>query len=76
MKGLHDQINAAAAEAYGWPVGLSNEEILCRLVTLNEKRAKEEVTGQIRWLRPEYQNPQGKQSTKRKTVGMDLGSRG
>ena len=73
LKGLHDQINATVAEAYGWPVGLSDEEILCRLVTLNEKRAEEEVTGQIRWLRPEYQNPQGKQSTKRKTVGMDLG---
>jgi hypothetical protein len=35
-----------------------SEEILTRLVALNSERAREEAKGQIRWLRPAYQNPQ------------------
>jgi hypothetical protein len=34
-----------------------NETILERLVALNAERAAEERNGLIRWLRPEYQNP-------------------
>jgi hypothetical protein len=34
-----------------------SEEILTRLVALNSQRAREEAKGQIRWLRPAYQNP-------------------
>ena len=30
---------------------------------LNKERADEEANGMIRWLRPEYQNPQGAQQT-------------
>ena len=44
-------------DAYGWPVTLTNEEILARLVALNAERAAEEAQGLIRWLRPEYQAP-------------------
>ena len=72
LKDLHDQIDAAVAEAYGWPVDLSDEEILLRLVTLNKERAEEEATGQIRWFRPEYQNSEGKQAATGKTIEMDL----
>jgi hypothetical protein len=57
LKELHDRLDAAVAEAYGWPVNLSDEEILTRLVTLNKERAQEEARGVIRWLRPEYQIP-------------------
>ncbi len=32
------------------------QELLTRLVALNHARAAEEKRGQIRWLRPEYQN--------------------
>lgn len=32
--------------------------MLERLVALNAKRAAEEAQGTIRWLRPEFQNPQ------------------
>ena len=46
-------------EAYGWPVTLTDEEILERLVALNAERAAEEQRGLIRWLRPEFQNPSG-----------------
>jgi hypothetical protein len=53
----HDAIDALVAEAYGWPAGLSDEEILTRLVALNKERAIEEGKGLIRWLRPDYQAP-------------------
>ncbi|MCB9168862.1 MAG: class I SAM-dependent DNA methyltransferase [Flavobacteriales bacterium] len=57
LKQLHDELDAAVAEAYGWPANLSDDEILYRLVALNAERAAEEAQGHIRWLRPEYQNP-------------------
>jgi hypothetical protein len=55
LKELHDQLEAAVAEAYGWPTDLSTEQILERLVALNAERAAEEARGLVRWLRPEYQ---------------------
>lgn len=68
---LHDDLDAAVADAYGWPVDLSEEEVLVRLAALNAERAQEEARGTVRWLRPEYQKPQGEQPTKQ-TV-LDLG---
>ncbi len=59
LRDLHDQIDIAVAEAYGWPVNLTDDEILHRLVALNHERAAEEARGLIRWLRPDYQNPAG-----------------
>ncbi len=37
-------------------------DLLTRLVALNLKRANEEKTGLVRWLRPEFQNPAARQS--------------
>lgn len=59
LKQIHDDLDAAVADAYGWPVDLSDEEILERLVALNHERAEEEKRGLVRWLRPEFQNPDG-----------------
>lgn len=59
LKDLHDQIDEAVAEAYGWPVDVSDEDILERLVELNRVRHLEEIGGKVRWLRPDYQNPSG-----------------
>ena len=73
LRDLHHRIDAVVADAYGWPVDLSDEDILLRLVALNKERAEEEARGHIRWLRPEYQNPTGQQATKGKTSDMDLG---
>ncbi|MBA4045928.1 MAG: SAM-dependent methyltransferase, partial [Erythrobacter sp.] len=53
----HDAIDALVAEAYGWPVDLSDEDILTRLVALNKERAVEEARSLIRYLRPEFQDP-------------------
>jgi hypothetical protein len=55
LKSLHDDLDAAVSAAYGWPVNLSDAEILERLVALNAERAAEEARGVIHWLRPEYQ---------------------
>jgi hypothetical protein len=57
LKELHDRLDVAVADAYGWPADLVDEEILARLVALNRERAKEEARGLVRWLRPEYQIP-------------------
>ena len=59
LKQLHDELDAAVAEAYTWPTDLSTDEILSRLVALNAERAAEEAQGHVRWLRPSYQAPQG-----------------
>jgi hypothetical protein len=55
LRDLHDDLDRAVAEAYGWPPDLSTEDILFRLVELNTARAAEERAGTVRWLRPEYQ---------------------
>jgi len=97
LQEIHDHLDAAALEAYGWPdinealearrdggfydfrTGTTwvaefegpeqyaaaikefernlNEQILFHLVDLNRQRATEEAEGTIRWLRPEYQDP-------------------
>lgn len=71
LRQIHDEIDAAVLEAYGWGdlltiwAGLPDpacreafeEELLTRLVALNHERAAEEKRGLVRWLRPEYQNP-------------------
>jgi hypothetical protein len=64
LKKLHDDLDAAVFDAYGWPHDLTDEQILERLVALNAERAAEEKRGLIRWLRPEFQNPQGAKPAK------------
>jgi hypothetical protein len=53
----HNAIDLSVAQAYGWPAGLTEEDILARLVTLNRERAAEEEKERVRWLRPELQAP-------------------
>jgi hypothetical protein len=66
LKQIHDDLDAAVFEAYGWgdlaiktqdseTQDARQEELLTRLVALNHERAAEEKRGLIRWLRPEYQ---------------------
>ena len=40
----------------------AEQELLVRLVALNQQRAAEEAQGQVRWLRPDYQAPTAGQS--------------
>lgn len=60
MKELHDRLDVAVAEAYGWPADLSEDQILAQLVALNQARSEEEKRGLVRWLRPDYQIPRFK----------------
>jgi hypothetical protein len=57
VKELHDKLDIAVAEAYGWPANLTDDEILARIVALNKERVAEEKRGLVRWLRPDYQIP-------------------
>lgn len=74
LKELHDKLDRAVADAYGWPVDLGDEDILARLVALNKERAAEERRGVVRWLRPEYQIPKfGTPAEKAEQIEADLG---
>ena len=57
LRQLHDDLDAAVADAYGWSWPLTDAEILEKVVALNAARAAEEAKGHIRWLRPDYQKP-------------------
>lgn len=55
LKELHESLDALVLRAYGWLPTLTDEEILEKLVALNQKRATQERAGIILWLRPDYQ---------------------
>jgi hypothetical protein len=77
LQELHDKLDAAVADAYGWPVDLPDEDILARLVALNKERAKEEARGVVRWLRPEYQVSRygsAKEKAELDLVGGEIGT--
>lgn len=99
LRDLHDEIDRAVLEAYGWTdlapalVGMpgattpsshkspaqiaAEEEVLVRLVALNQARQASEARGEIEWLRPEYQAPRlrlkAPQPDRAKQVAADLG---
>ena len=60
---IHDDLDAAVFDAYGWDLAIGDEELLEKLVALNAERAAEEKAGLVRWLRPEFQNPGGATAT-------------
>jgi hypothetical protein len=66
LKSLHDELDAAVLQAYGWAdltMPADADTLLVRLVDLNAKRAAEEAAGTVRWLRPEFQRRgQGEQT--------------
>lgn len=66
LKSLHDDLDAAVLQAYGWAdLSLPGDvdTLLQRLVDLNAERAAEEAAGTVRWLRPAFQQTgQGEQS--------------
>lgn len=58
LKSLHDELDAAVLEAYGWAdltLPADTDTLLVRLVEINAKRAAEEAAGTVRWLRPDFQ---------------------
>ncbi len=81
LRTLHDELDAAVLQAYGWsdlgPVPWTDEAarsawtdaLLQRLVDLNTRRAAEEASGTVRWLRPEFQNPSS--ANTQAAIGME-----
>lgn len=58
LKSLHDELDRAVLQAYGWTdlnLPADADKLLERLVALNARRTTEEATGTVRWLRPEFQ---------------------
>jgi hypothetical protein len=91
LRALHDELDTAVLAAYGWsdlgpaPYGQDEasttartawtDDLLQRLVDLNTRRASEEATGIIRWLRPKFQNPATQvQAPQAEQTAMDLGT--
>lgn len=76
LKDLHDELDAAVLQAYGWSdlgsAAQDTPELLTRLVTLNARRAAEEKAGTVRWLRPEFQNPANPQALSNKELIADI----
>jgi hypothetical protein len=71
LKKIHDDLDTAVFDAYGWPRNLTDEQILEKLVALNAERAEEEKRGYVRWLRPEFQNPTGKKPETQTTIATE-----
>jgi hypothetical protein len=59
LKQLHDELDAAVLDTYGWSRDIGDEELLAKLVSLNAERRMEEEAGLVRWLRPALQNAAG-----------------
>jgi len=73
---IHEAIDVAVLDAYGWPRQASEEEIVARVLALNHARAAEEAEGRIRWLRPAFQDPNHgqepvRQATQTSIEGME-----
>ena len=55
---LHDELDAAVLQAYGWTalrLPADADRLLHQLAELNARRAAEEAQGRVRWLRPAFQ---------------------
>jgi len=59
LRTIHDELDTAVLAAYGWSdlkLPTDSDELLLRLVGLNARRAAEETSGKVRWLRPAFQS--------------------
>lgn len=68
LRRIHDDLDAAVFQAYGWPEDIGDEQILERVVALNAERLAEEEGGLVRWLRPDLQSPEAAQRDAQMTI--------
>jgi hypothetical protein len=76
LKELHDDLDAAVTQSYGWDAGLPDDKLLQRLVDLNAERRAEEEEGHVRYLRPAYQAPEQVQTQGALDLDLDVGGDG
>lgn len=75
LQSLHDELDSAVLQAYGWAdlkLPADTETLLIRLVDLNTCRAAEEATGTVRWLRPSFQHASGQGTQASLDVAPDI----
>jgi hypothetical protein len=72
LKELHETIDALTADAYGWAHNLTEQEVLTRLVALNLERHREEESGRVRWLRPDFQISRFAKASENRTEELGL----
>jgi hypothetical protein len=70
LKQIHEDLDAAVFDAYGWPTTVSDDEIVQNIAALNAQRAREEANGLVRWIRPEWQHPE---AISQQTLGLGEG---
>jgi hypothetical protein len=72
LRQFHDELDAAVLAAYGWSdlAASATDTLLERLVALNLERATEEAAGHIRWLRPDFQNPDADQQRVQQRIAL------
>jgi hypothetical protein len=51
----HRDLDEAVAAAYGWPVDLPDEEVLSRLLVLNQERASRDTDGGVQLQKADIQ---------------------
>ncbi len=79
LQSLHDELDSAVLQAYGWAdlkLPTDTEKLLIRLVDLNTRRAAEEATGTVRWLRPGFQHASGQGTQASLDVAPDASAEG
>jgi hypothetical protein len=74
LRRLHDALDEAVAESYGWPLDLPAAQIVARVVALNIARRAEEEDGLVRWLRPDFQAPTEQRRSAQSTLIVDQGA--
>jgi hypothetical protein len=77
LQSLHDELDSAVLQAYGWAdlkLPADTETLLIRLVDLNTRRAAEEATGTVRWLRPSFQHASGQGTQASLDVALETGA--
>jgi hypothetical protein len=55
LRDLHEALDRRVAESYGWEWPMSASQVLEKLVALHDVCVTEEAAGEVRWLRPAYQ---------------------
>ncbi len=58
LREIHDDLDVAVLDAYGWAHDIDDASLLVNLGALNAERAAEERRGLVRYLRPEFQKPE------------------
>jgi hypothetical protein len=56
LRRIHDELDRAVLDAYGWAPDLTGQAVLEKVVALNHERRREEQAGIVRWPRPRFQH--------------------